>query len=341
MAPDTKAVNIDMTAGKIYVVGIGPGDKEYMTGRALAALEESDLIVGYEVYTELVKPYFPEKEYISTGMGAERERCELCREKASEGKTISLVCSGDAQIYGMASLMIETVGKKNRPRFPREKRTVPDSHGKEEPSPIPVVVAGITAAASCGALLGAPLGNDFVTISLSDYLTPTEVIEKRLEYAAKGDFVIAIYNPASRSRPDHLRRACDVLLRYIEAERPCGYVENAGREGESANICTLGELRDAKVNMFNTVFVGNSTTCIVDTAAGPRLVTPRGYRYPCPCCGKLTLTQEPGSYEICPVCGWEDDPAQRRDPDLDGGANKRSLNQSKEDLNNGHIQNET
>ena len=311
--------------GKIYVVGMGPGKKEYMTFEAVDALEASDLIVGYTVYINLVKQELypsslsgPEgddtgtvptgKEFISTGMGRERDRCEICLEKASEGKTVSLVCSGDAQIYGMAGLLYE---------MREEMGLLPECDIE--------VVAGVSAAQSCGALLGAPLGNDFCAISLSDYLTPWEVIGERLKSGAKGDFVLALYNPASHKRPDHLKRACDILLEFIEPERPCGLVENAGRGEEKIRLCTLGELRDAEVNMFTTVFVGSSATGIIDG----KLVTSRGYKYACPCCGRRTLTEEPGSYEICPVCGWEDDPLSRRDPAFTGGANKMSLEEAR------------
>lgn len=165
-----------------------------------------------------------------------------------------MICSGDAGVYGLASLMYEI--------------------GKEHPETELMVIPGITAACSGAAVLGAPLNHDFCVISLSDLLTPWEKIEKRLVAAAEGDFAIAIYNPSSHKRKDYLTRACDILLCHIEGERVCGYVENIGREGTRAVLCTLRELREAQVNMFTTVFVGNSGSEIING----RLITKRGYQ---------------------------------------------------------------
>ena len=178
----------------------------------------------------------------------------MCFEQASKGKQVALVCSGDAGIYGLASLMYEV--------------------GKQYPETKLQVIPGVTAANSGAAVLGAPLNHDFCVISLSDLLTPWEKIEKRLMAAASGDFAIAIYNPSSHKRKDYLMKACDILLRTIEEDRPCGYVENIGREGTKAVTCTLKELREADVNMFTTVYVGNSGTEIIDG----KLVTKRGYQ---------------------------------------------------------------
>jgi precorrin-3B C17-methyltransferase len=238
----------------IYIVGTGPGKEELMTGEALQVLERADVIIGYTVYIRLLGERFAEKEKISTSMRQETERCELCFEEAGKGKQVALICSGDAGIYGLASLMYEI--------------------GKRYPETELVVVPGITAASSGAAVLGAPLNHDFCVISLSDLLTPWEKIEKRLTAAAEGDFAIAIYNPSSRKRKDYLTRACDILLRNMEKERPCGYVENIGREGTRAVICTLGELREAQVNMFTTVFIGNAGSEIING----KLVTKRGYK---------------------------------------------------------------
>ncbi len=239
---------------RIYIVGIGPGCEEMMTGQAICALEASDVIVGYTVYLDLLGERFAEKEFISTPMRQEAERCRICFEEAERGKTVSIVCSGDAGIYGMASLMYEL--------------------GAEHPDCELTVIPGITAASSGAAVLGAPINHDFCVISLSDLLTPWETIEKRLLAAAEGDFAIAIYNPSSRKRADYLERACDILLTKIEEERPCGYVENIGREGTSACVCTLGELRGRSVNMFTTVFIGNKGSEIIDG----KLITKRGYQ---------------------------------------------------------------
>lgn len=239
---------------RIYIVGMGPGKEEMMTGEAVAVLERSDVIVGYTVYLQLFGERFREKELLSTPMRQERERCILCFQEAAKGKQVSLVCSGDAGIYGMVSLMYEI--------------------GREYPDTELVVIPGVTAASSGGAVLGAPLNHDFCVISLSDLLTPWEKIEKRLLAAAGGDFAIAIYNPSSHKRKNYLRRACDILLGSMEGERPCGYVENIGREGTKAEVCTLKELREKEVNMFTTVFVGSSGSEIIDG----KLVTKRGYR---------------------------------------------------------------
>ena len=239
---------------KIYVIGMGPGKEEMMTVEAIHALEQSDVIVGYTVYIDLLKERFTEKELLTTPMRQETERCVLCFEKAKEGKQVSLVCSGDAGIYGLASLMYEV--------------------GKEYPETEVCIIPGITAASSGAAVLGAPLNHDFCVISLSDLLTPWEKIEKRLLAAAQGDFAIAIYNPSSHKRKDYLQRACDILLQVIEPERPCGFVENIGREGTKAVTCTLQELRDTPVNMFTTVFIGNAGTTMI----GGKLITKRGYQ---------------------------------------------------------------
>lgn len=239
---------------KVFVVGIGPGNYENMTVRADRALAECDAIVGYPVYVDLVKDRYPGKELVSTPMTQEARRCQMALELAKSGKTVVLVCSGDSGIYGMAALVYELRGENSEPEVE--------------------VVPGLTAACSGGAVLGAPLTHDFAVISLSDRLTPWETIEKRLRCAAEGNFAIAIYNPASHGRPDHLKRACDILLRVLPEERLCGIVRNIGREGQSSRILTLGELQAADVDMFCTVFVGNSSTKVVNGA----LITPRGYR---------------------------------------------------------------
>lgn len=238
---------------QIYIVGIGPGDESMMTGQAIEALKNSDVIVGYPVYLKLLGERFADKEMLSTPMRQEKERCRMCFEEAAQGKTVSLICSGDAGIYGLASLMYEM------------------SVGYEDISLR--VIPGITAASSGAAELGAPLNHDFCVISLSDLLTPWEQIEKRLLAAAEGDFAIAIYNPGSHKRVDYLKRACDILLGKVSGDRACGYVENIGREGTKTHTCTLRELREKEVNMFTTVFVGNSQTEVIDG----KLVTKRGY----------------------------------------------------------------
>lgn len=239
---------------KIYIIGMGPGREEMMTQEAIDALEQSDVIIGYTAYIKLLGERFQGKEQLSTPMRQEQERCELCFAEADKGKQVALICSGDAGIYGLASLMYEM--------------------GKEHPETELVVIPGITAASSGAAVLGAPLNHDFCVISLSDLLTPWEKIEKRLIAAAQGDFAIAIYNPSSHKRADYLMRACDILLGSIEEERACGYVENIGREGTRAVTCTLKELRETQVNMFTTVYIGNAGSEIIDG----KLITKRGYQ---------------------------------------------------------------
>lgn len=238
---------------KVYVVGIGPGAYEKMTIQAANVLKECDTIVGYTVYVDLVREHFAEKEFLTTPMRREVERCELAFAEAAKGKTVAMICSGDAGVYGMSGLMLE-IGS----RYPD----------------IPVeVVAGVTAAIGGAAVLGAPLIHDFCLISLSDLLTPWEKIEKRLLCAAEADFVICLYNPSSKKRHDYLKKACDLVLKYQPEDLVCGIVENIGREGEKACLYSLKELRDTKVDMFTTVFIGNSQTKIING----HMVTPRGY----------------------------------------------------------------
>lgn len=238
----------------LNVVGIGPGAWNKMTIEAAEALQCSDTIIGYTVYIDLVKEHLPGKEFLSTPMKKEVERCVMAFEEAEKGKTISMVCSGDAGVYGMSGLMYE-VGE----RYPDVKLRI---------------IPGVTAALGGGAVLGAPLIHDFCLISLSDLLTPMEKIEKRLQAAAEADFCIVLYNPSSHKRKDYLQKACDILLKYRKPDNVCGIVENIGREGETARVMTLGELRDTDVNMFTTVFIGNSQTKNLDG----KMVTPRGYK---------------------------------------------------------------
>ena len=240
--------------GKLYVVGMGPGNEKSLSLRARDALEAEERICGYIVYVDLIKPLFPEKQYHSTGMTGELERCRFCLERAEAGETLALVCSGDAGVYGMAGPVLEL-----KPAYPRAEVEI---------------IPGITAALSGAALLGAPLGNDFCVISLSDRLTPWAQIEKRLRKAAEGEFVLCLYNPASRHRADYLQRACDILLEEKDGATVCGLARLVGREGESLRILRLQELRDAEADMFTTVFIGSSQTREI----GGRMVTPRGYR---------------------------------------------------------------
>ncbi len=239
---------------KIYVVGIGPGSYEGMTGAAAAALEKSDVIVGYTVYVDLVKDHFQGKTFLTTPMRKEVDRCNLAFDEAMKGQTVSMICSGDAGVYGMAGLMYEV--------------------GAQYPEVELEIVPGVTAATGGAAVLGAPLIHDFCLISLSDLLTPWEKIEKRLLLASEADFVICLYNPSSHKRCDYLRKACELMLRHKDGNTWCGIVKNIGREGQTSQMMTLEELKDIQVDMFTTVFVGNSQTRNI----GGKMVTPRGYK---------------------------------------------------------------
>ena len=240
---------------KLFVVGLGPGEARYLTEQAREALERADLICGYSVYIDLIRPLYPQKEYFTTPMKQEMDRCRYALDSAQRGITTAMVCSGDAGVYGMASPILELAGD------------YPDVEIE--------VVAGITAALSGAAVLGAPLGHDFCVISLSDLLTPWPGIETRLECAAKGDFALCLYNPGSKKRADYLQKAVQILMRAGKApDTCCGYVRNIGREGQQARTLTLAELESAPMDMFTTVFIGSSTTRILEN----HLVTPRGYR---------------------------------------------------------------
>lgn len=242
-------------AGTLYVVGIGPGEYEQMTIRAAEVLRACDVIAGYTVYVDLIRERFGEKELLSTPMKREVERCRLALEAASSGKKVAMICSGDGGVYGMAGLVLELA-----PEYPGVKVQV---------------IPGVTAACAGAAVLGAPLIHDFAVISLSDLLTPMETIEKRVRAAAEADFVICLYNPASKKRADHLKRACDWILEMRSPETICGIVKNIGRDGQEMEVLTLEKLREAQVDMFTTVFIGNSSTRQI----GAYMVTPRGYRY--------------------------------------------------------------
>lgn len=237
----------------LYVVGLGPGGAEFMTGQAMQALSLAEVLCGYTVYIDLVRPLFPEKEVFTTPMTQELERCRRALELAQQGKTVAMVCSGDAGVYGMAGPILQMA-----PEFPDVEIEV---------------VSGVSAALSGAAVLGAPLMHDFCVISLSDLLTPWEVIENRLECAAKGDFSICLYNPSSKKRAGYLARACEILLAHRSPQTVCGWVKNIGREGQESKILSLEELKGETLDMFTTVFIGASST---QDICG-RMVTPRGY----------------------------------------------------------------
>lgn len=238
---------------KLYVVGIGPGAPEHMTRRAMQALESAQIIAGYGVYADLIRPLFPNKKYLVTPMRREADRCRMAIDAALQGKIVAMISSGDAGVYGMAGLLCEMA---------------------EGLSVDIEIIPGVTAALSGAAVLGAPLGHDFAVISLSDLLTPWEKIEARLSLAAQADLCIALYNPSSIKRADYLQRACDILLRFLSSDTVCGAVRNIAREGQSMQVMSLAALRDYKADMFTTVFIGNTQTRVIDG----RMITPRGYR---------------------------------------------------------------
>lgn len=239
---------------KLYVVGLGPGDNKKMTVEAAEILDQCEVIAGYSVYIDLIKEKYGNKEFIVSGMRQEEERCRKAVKKAEEGYKTAVVCSGDSGVYGMAGLIMELC---------QERKNIEVE-----------VVAGVTAALSGGALLGAPLGHDFSVISLSDLMTPWEKIEMRLKCAAMCDMVICLYNPSSRKRKDYLKKACEIVMEYKEGDTVCGYVKNIGRKGEEWGMLSLNEMKDFEADMFTTVFIGNSETRRIKN----QMVTPRGYR---------------------------------------------------------------
>ena len=201
-----------------------------------------------------MKRYFSDKVFLTTPMKQEAERVRLAFEQAKSGKLTAIVCSGDSGVYGMSGLALQM--------------------GKEYPDVEVEIVSGVTACLSGGAVLGSPLTHDFVVISLSDLMTPLDKIHKRIECAGIGDFVIVLYNPSSKKRKDYLRQACEIMLKYKSPETVCGYVKNIGRDGEESHIVTLAELQTIQVDMFTTVFIGNSETKVING----KMVTPRGYK---------------------------------------------------------------
>lgn len=236
------------------VVGIGPGGAAHLTPAAADALERAEVVVGYRPYLELVSEHLGHAEVVASGMRAEVERARAAVEAARGGRAVAVVSSGDAGVYGMAGLVLEVLG--------------------EDASVDVEVVPGITAALTAGAVLGSPLTNDFACVSLSDLLTPLPVIERRLRAIADADLVVALYNPRSNTRTEPLDLALEVLADARGAQTVVGVVRDAGREGVTARITTLGDLDPETVDMFTILIVGNSLTRVV----GGRMVTPRGYR---------------------------------------------------------------
>ena len=240
--------------GKLYAVGFGPGGYEHMTQKAIDVIRTTDVVIGYTVYIDMLKEYFPEKEFYSTPMKKEMDRCRMAVDMADEGKTVAMVSSGDSGIYGMAGILLEIKNEK---------------HSDVEIEMVP----GVTAASAAASVLGAPLMHDFAVISLSDLMTPFTRIMKRVDCAGQGDFIVCLYNPKSKKRADYVEKAADILLIYREPDTPVGVVRNAGRADESSYLTTLGELKDAPIDMFSIVIVGNSNTYVKDG----KMITPRGY----------------------------------------------------------------
>jgi len=239
--------------GKIYVIGIGPGNKENMTFRAYNSMEKSDVIIGHKTYVSLVEKIFENKIFIKSFMKKEIERCEETLRLAREGQIVSLISSGDAGVYGMAGIMLE----------------IASGSGIEVE-----VVPGVTAATASASLVGAPIMHDSVTISLSDLLTDWELIKKRIELASKGDFVISLYNPKSKSRTKQIEEAREIMMKYKDSKIPVLIARNVGRIGENYEITDIENMLNCEINMFSTVIVGNSKTFVKDG----KMITPRGYK---------------------------------------------------------------
>ena len=240
--------------GKLTIVGFGPGSREDMTLRATRSIEDADVVTGYTTYVDILREYFPEKKFKATGMMREVDRCRSAIEDASSGKNVAMVSSGDSGIYGMAGIVYQLV--------------------QEMKADITVeVVPGVTAASAAASVLGAPLMHDMAIISLSDLMTPLELIMKRVDCAGQADMIVCLYNPRSKTRKDYLSRAAEVLMKYRSPGTPVGIVRNVGRKGQEKTVTTLGNIDYEKVDMFSIVTVGNSQTYASDGL----MITPRGY----------------------------------------------------------------
>ncbi|MBR2254300.1 MAG: precorrin-3B C(17)-methyltransferase [Candidatus Methanomethylophilaceae archaeon] len=244
-----------LAKGTLHVVGFGPGGKDHMTFKAAEAISKADVVTGYTTYVKLMKPIFPDKEYKATGMIKEVERCRMAIEDAMTGKDVAMISSGDSGIYGMAGIIYQLAD--------------------EMKADIDIdVVPGITAASTAASVLGAPLMHDLAIISLSDLMTPIDLIMKRVDCAGIGDMIVCLYNPKSKGRTEYLAQAQEILLKHRKADTPVGIVRNAGRDDEKSTITTLGDLDKADVDMFCIVIIGNSQTYV----SNGRMITPRGYR---------------------------------------------------------------
>ena len=244
--------------GKISVVGIGPGSLDDMTYRARRTIEEATTVVGYKRYVDLIAELVEGKKVLDTGMTQEIDRCRAALQEASAGENVVVISSGDAGIYGMAGLVLELLVKMDDAEKPEFGGVIP----------------GVSAMSAAAGLLGAPIMHDFVVISLSDLLTPWEIIQERAELAAKGDFVTALYNPRSHKRVGQIKAVQEIFLRHRTPETPVGIVTRASRANEAVLISRLGDFTKEDINMFSIVIIGNSKTRQV----GDWMITPRGYQ---------------------------------------------------------------
>jgi cobalt-precorrin 5A hydrolase / cobalt-factor III methyltransferase / precorrin-3B C17-methyltransferase len=242
--------------GRLFVVGLGPGARDLLTGQAREVLCRAEVVVGYDGYFAGIADLVMGKECHALPLTRETDRARLAVERLRAGRAVCVISSGDPGIYAMASLVLECAAAE-------DERLLDDVE----------IVPGVSAINAAAALLGAPLGNDFAVVSLSDLLTPWDVIERRLRAAVEADFVLALLNPKSRRRDWQYRRAGEILVAHRPAETPVGVVRNAFRPGQSVEITTVARMAEAAVDMFTTVIAGNSLTC----RFGNAVVTPRGY----------------------------------------------------------------
>lgn len=236
--------------GKLYVIGIGAGGLEHMTLRAKDAIEESNIIIGYNKYIDMIKPIVEDKELFSTGMRGEESRCRKALELSKENNIVALISTGDSGIYGMAGLILQM----------KEDENVE-------------IIPGVTASSAAGSVVGAPLMHDNCNISLSDLMTPYDLIKKRVRNAADADMVISLYNPRSKGRPHYLRDAIEIIKEYRDLNTPVAVVRHALREGQEYKLFTLENFDEEVVDMFSIVIVGNSQSLIKEG----KFITPRGY----------------------------------------------------------------
>ena len=236
--------------GKLYVIGIGPGGLEHMTLRAKEAIEESNIVVGYNKYIDMIKPLVENKELFSTGMRGEEARCRKALELSKEDNTVALISTGDSGIYGMAGLILQMQKDENVE-----------------------IITGVTASSAAGSVVGAPLIHDNCNISLSDLMTPYELIKKRVRYAADADMIISLYNPRSKGRPHYLREAIEIIKEYRDLNTPVAVVRHALRDGQEYKLFNLENFDEEVVDMFSIVIVGNSQSFVKEG----KFITPRGY----------------------------------------------------------------